>query len=83
MQLVLQHCCETTRFAILLQKKLKSDGACFTNHIKPVWQKIRFVNNWLTGLNVSAQTHTIAFQLFFAAIWQNKLHVFVSCFTEA
>ena len=45
-QLVLQHCCETTCFAILPQKKLKSDGARFTNHIKPVLQKIRFVNRF-------------------------------------
>ena len=40
---------ETTCFAILLQKKLKGDGARFTNHIKPVLQKLGL----LTGLNVS------------------------------
>ena len=78
-QLVLQHCCETTCFAILPQKKLKSDGARFTNHIKPILQKIRFVNRF--EREWSNAHHR--FSTFFAAIWQNKLLVFVSCFTEA
>ena len=48
MQLILQHCFKTS-----------SDDVRFTTHIKPVLHQIRL----LTGLNVSGNTHNIAFQL--------------------
>ena len=58
---------------------MNSDVARFTTHIKPVLKQIRL----LTGLNVSGKTGNIAIQLCFAAMLQNKLHVFVARFTEA
>ena len=57
-----------------MQNELNSDIASFTIYIKPVLQKIRF----LTGLTLN-----IAFQLVFAEVLKNKLHVFVVRFTEA
>jgi len=68
MQLILQHCFKTS-----------SDDVRFTTHIKPVLHQIRL----LTDLNVSGNTHNIAFQLLFEAMLQEKLHVFVASFIEA
>ena len=41
-------------------------------HQKPVLQQVRL----LTGLNVGGETRSIAIQLRFAAMLQDKLHVF-------
>ena len=58
---------------------MNSDVARFTTHIKPVLQHTdqvvnRFEREW------SNAQHRYAIR--FAAILQDKLHVFVACFTE-
>ena len=70
MQLVLQHCCKTSGEAIL---------RVLPPTFKPVKQQIRL----LISLNESGKTHNIRFSTRFAAMLQNKLHIFVACFKGA
>ena len=57
-----------TCFATLLQNKLKSDVACFTNHVQTCLLKNEVVASCVNTCH-------------FAALSQNKLHVFVAHFT--
>ena len=71
--------CLLTCLATLLQNELNTDVARLSTHTKPVQQQIRL----LTGFNVVGKTRTIAFEFVLQQKLQNKLHLFVACFTEA
>ena len=71
--------CLLTCLATLLQNELNTDVARLSTHIKPVQQETRL----LTGFNVVGKTRTIAFEFVLQQKLQNKLHLFVACFTEA
>ena len=70
MQLVLQHSCKTNRIAMLLVLPPTSNLSCNT--------LIKF----LTGFEREWSNAQHRYAIHFAAILQDKLHVFVACFTE-